>query len=60
MPVCFEGALRFDSSKADGTHRKLLDTSRLTVLGWSPRIELEAGIRSTYEWFLNNRAVVKT
>lgn len=58
--VGFKGALRFDTSKPDGTPRKLLDTSRLTALGWSPRIELEAGIRSTYEWFLNNREVVKT
>jgi GDP-L-fucose synthase len=56
----FKGALRFDTSKPDGTPRKLLDTSRLNALGWSPRIELEAGIRSTYEWFLNNRGVVKT
>jgi nucleoside-diphosphate-sugar epimerase len=56
----FKGALRFDTSKPDGTPRKLLDTSRLNALGWSPRIELEAGIRSTYEWFLNNREVVKT
>ncbi|HEY6927932.1 MAG TPA: GDP-L-fucose synthase [Steroidobacteraceae bacterium] len=58
--VGFGGALRFDTSKPDGTPRKLLDTSRLTALGWSPRIELEAGIRSTYEWFLNNREVVAT
>jgi GDP-L-fucose synthase len=58
--VGFKGTLRFDTSKPDGTPRKLLDTSRLTALGWSPRIELEAGIRSTYEWFLNNREVVKT
>jgi nucleoside-diphosphate-sugar epimerase len=34
--------------------------SEVTALGWSPRIELEAGIRSTYEWLLNNRGVVKT
>jgi GDP-L-fucose synthase len=58
--VGFEGTLRFDTSKPDGTARKLLDTSRLPALGWSPRIELEAGIRSTYEWFLNNRQFVKT
>jgi len=58
--VGFKGELRFDTSKPDGTPRKLLDTTRLTALGWSPRIELEAGIRSTYEWFLNNREVVKT
>jgi GDP-L-fucose synthase len=58
--VGFEGALRFDSSKPDGTPRKLLDTRRLTELGWSPRIGLEAGIRSTYEWFLNHRDGLKT
>ena len=50
----FEGTLRFDTSKPDGTPRKLLDTSKLSALGWTPRIELEAGIRSTYEWFLNH------
>lgn len=58
--VGFQGKLRFDTSKPDGTPRKLLDTRRMTELGWTPRIGLEAGIRSTYEWFLNNRAWVKT
>jgi len=58
--VGFEGALRFDPSKPDGTPRKLLDTRRLTELGWAPKIGLEAGIRSTYEWFLNNLASLKT
>ena len=57
--VGFKGALRFDSSKPDGTPRKLLDTSRIRALGWSPRIELEAGIRSTYEWFLNHHDSLK-
>ena len=58
--VGFEGALRFDTSKPDGTPRKLLDTRRLTELGWAPKIGLEAGIRSTYDWFLNNLASLKT
>ena len=58
--VGFSGDLRFDTSKPDGTPRKLLDTTRLTALGWSPKIGLEAGIRSTYEWFLNNRGSLKT
>jgi GDP-L-fucose synthase len=58
--VGFQGALRFDPSKPDGTPRKLLDTRRLTELGWSPKIGLEAGIRNTYEWFLNNRSALKT
>jgi GDP-L-fucose synthase len=54
--VEFAGELRFDPSKPDGTPRKLLDTTRLTALGWVPRIELEAGIRQTYRWYLENRA----
>jgi GDP-L-fucose synthase len=58
--VGFEGTLHFDTSKPDGTPRKLLDTSKLTALGWSPRIELEAGIKATYEWFLNNHDALKT
>jgi GDP-L-fucose synthase len=44
----------YDRSKADGTPRKLLDVSRITTLGWRPRIELSEGIRQTYDWFLQN------
>jgi GDP-L-fucose synthase len=43
--------LTFDTSKPDGTPRKLLDVSRLTALGWRPSIGLREGIESTYEWF---------
>ena len=43
-----------------GTGKPRREFLHVTALGWSPRIELEAGIRSTYEWFLNNREVVKT
>lgn len=52
----YAGDLVFDASKPDGTPRKLLDVSRLGALGWSARIPLGEGIRSTYEWFLANRA----
>lgn len=48
----FLGQLEFDATKPDGTPRKLLDVSRMTALGWKPRISLQAGIESTYEWFL--------
>jgi GDP-L-fucose synthase len=58
--VGFKGTLRFDTSKPDGTPRKLLDTSKLTALGWQPKIDLEAGIRSTYEWFLKHLDSLKT
>jgi GDP-L-fucose synthase len=54
--VGFTGALRFDASKPDGTPRKLLDTTRLTQLGWQPRTGLEAGITAAYDWFLRNVA----
>jgi GDP-L-fucose synthase len=47
----FKGTLAFDSSKPDGTPRKLLDTSRLTSLGWKPKISLKDGIDQTYAWF---------
>ncbi len=52
--VGFEGELEWDTSKPDGTPRKILDVSRLTDLGWKPEIGLEEGIRSTYAWFLDN------
>jgi GDP-L-fucose synthase len=53
--VGFEGEIDWDSSKPDGTPRKLLDVSRLEALGWKPTIALEQGIKSTYEWFVANQ-----
>ena len=50
--VGFTGALTFDTTKPDGTPRKLMDSSRLRALGWRPAIALREGIRSTYEWYL--------
>ena len=47
-----EATLVWDRTKPDGTPRKVLDVSKLTNLGWSPRYDLDAGIRSTYDWFL--------
>jgi len=53
--VGYPGELRFDTSRPDGTPRKLLDVSRLAALGWHPRITLRDGIASTYAWFLQNQ-----
>lgn len=53
--VGYQGRLSFDSSKPDGTPRKLLDVSRLRKQGWSPRISLRDGLESTYRWFLANQ-----
>jgi GDP-L-fucose synthase len=49
--IGYRGTLKFDTTKPDGTPRKLLDVSRLRELGWNPRIPLTAGIASTYAWF---------
>lgn len=53
--VGFAGKVVFDSSKPDGTPRKLMDVSRLKDLGWSYSIELEDGLDKTYQWFLQNQ-----
>ena len=52
--VGFAGTIRWDSSKPDGTPRKLLDVTRIAKLGWKPSISVEEGIVSTYPWFLQN------
>ena len=54
--VGFGGDLAFDASKPDGAPRKLVDTSKLSALGWTPRIALEPGVAATYRWFLDHRA----
>ena len=52
--VGYQGTLRFDHTKPDGTPRKLLDSSRLRLTGWAPRVFLRDGIASTYSWFLEH------
>lgn len=54
--VGFKGAITKDTSKPDGAPRKLLDVTRLTALGWAPRIDLPAGLADAYRWYLENRA----
>lgn len=51
-----EAILWFDSTKPDGTPRKLLDVTRLKSLGWSPKMTLEQGVRQTYDWFVSRIA----
>ena len=50
----FKGSINWDTSKPDGTPRKLLDVSRINQLGWNSEILLTDGIKSTYEWFVQN------
>ncbi len=52
--IGFKGELRWDSSKPDGTMRKLTDVTKLHNLGWHHKIEIDEGIRRMYEWYLNN------
>ncbi len=52
--IDFKGELRWDSSKPDGTMRKLTDVTKLHNLGWHHKIEIDEGIHRMYEWYLNN------
>ena len=49
--VGFDGELRWDSSKPDGTPRKLTDVSRLHALGWRHKVDIDEGIHRLYEWY---------
>lgn len=57
--VGHKGEINWDSGKPDGTPRKLMDVSKMKNEGWQAKIELEAGIHSTYQWFIENIDVIK-
>ena len=50
--VGFKGEITFNSDRPNGTPRKLLDSTHISELGWTPQVDLESGVASTYEWFL--------
>lgn len=52
--IDYRGRLLFDTTKPDGTPRKLLDVTRLKGLGWRPKIPLKIGIENTYRWFVEH------
>lgn len=54
--VGYQGQIRFDSNKPDGTPRKLLNVNRLQDLGWKYQIDLETGLEMTYQWFVDNES----
>ena len=58
--VDYQGEIVWDSSKPDGTPRKLMDVSRLEQLGWKAKIGLEEGLVNSYAWFLNNVEAIRT
>ena len=55
--VGYEGDIQFDTTKPDGTPRKLVDVSKIHSLGWKASISLEEGLQKAYQWFLDNVAV---
>jgi GDP-L-fucose synthase len=58
--IGYDGEIRFDKSKPDGTPRKLLDVARLNALGWRARTNLSVGLKNTYDWFLKNLDQLRT
>ncbi len=50
----YKGQIKFDTARPDGTPRKLLDSSRIKELGWSPKTDLKEGIKKAYDWFVKN------
>ncbi|HYW36346.1 MAG TPA: NAD-dependent epimerase/dehydratase family protein, partial [Balneolaceae bacterium] len=57
--VGHKGEIKWDTSKPDGTPRKLMDVSRMQEAGWRYHIELEEGIRATYQWFQEHQDQIK-
>ena len=53
--IGYQGSVDWDTSKPDGTPRKLLDSARMKALGWAPKTSLEDGIRQTYDWYLSQK-----
>lgn len=54
--VGYQGSIAFDSSKPDGAPRKLLDISKMSLMGWSPQYDLKTGLETTYQWYLASEA----
>jgi GDP-L-fucose synthase len=52
--IGYTGEVRWDTTKPNGTPRKLMDSSRISSLGWSPKVGLEEGLEKTYKWFKEN------
>ena len=52
--VGFEGAIEFDSTKPDGTPRKLINVDKLHSLGWTHKVEIEDGVERLFKWYIAN------
>jgi GDP-L-fucose synthase len=58
--IGYQGDIIWDSSKPDGTPRKLMDVSKIKSLGWQPQITLTQGLASTYRWFVEHHGEIKS
>jgi GDP-L-fucose synthase len=58
--VGYEGEIIWDTTKPDGTPRKLMDTRKINALGWQPQINLKEGLTNTYRWFVNQHSEFKS
>jgi GDP-L-fucose synthase len=58
--VGFKGKIKFDASKPDGMPRKVLSVNKISSLGWTYSYSLEAGLRDTYQWFLDNQDNIRS
>jgi GDP-L-fucose synthase len=54
--IGYNGEIKFDATKPDGTPRKCMDVSKINSLGWRAEISLEEGIAKVYQWYLKNQA----
>ena len=52
--IGFKGELVFDSSMPDGNPRKLLDSTEINKMGWSPKVDIDTGLEATYKWYKEN------
>jgi GDP-L-fucose synthase len=59
MVVGYHGKLEFDKSKPDGTPRKIMDSSKIQSLGWTPKTSLKQGIQEVYQWYLWNESTLR-
>ena len=57
--VGYQGNIHFDTTKPNGTPRKLLDVSKLNNLGWTAKTDLRTGIEATYRWFIHNQTGIR-
>ena len=57
--IGFQGNIVWDDSKPDGAPRKLMDSARISGLGWRPKFGLKDGLENTYRWYLNNLTRVR-